>query len=115
MVDITPGRGLRFVRAGTARNISLGDSISRVISLLQDNLSVFGTIKLVAPRFEKIAKKERNAAQGDIWIFLLQSGLKFRFDGACQKLQQMEVFLVSSSSSSNFNSRESTNALTKRV
>ena len=30
-----------------------------------------------------------------MWIFLLQSGLKLRFDGASQELSQIEVYLVS--------------------
>lgn len=35
------------------------------------------------------------AACNDMWIFLLQSGVKLRFDGASQELSQIEVYLVS--------------------
>ena len=87
MVDIQPGEGLFFAQ-GT-KQIRLGDSLNRVISLVQDSLSVFGTIKIIVPPTDR---PENN----DIWVFLVQSGLKLKFDGLTQELCLIEIFLTSS-------------------
>jgi len=77
MVDIEPGQGVSFSQGRAS--IALGDSLNKVMALLQDSLSIFGTIKLVVPQ-----KQQQNLEQGtgDTWIYLLQSGLKLRFDAA---------------------------------
>jgi len=62
MVDIHPGEGLVFARG--AKQIRIGDSLNRVLTTVQDSLSVFGTIKLVVPPTDR---PELN----DIWVFLL--------------------------------------------
>ena len=63
------------------------------MAVLQDNLSVFGTIKMVVPPTDKAVIQ---LACSDIWIFLLQSGVKLKFNGASQQLSQIEVYLVCS-------------------
>lgn len=63
MVDITPGVGLSFAQ-GT-HMLKIGDSLNRVITLLQEHLSVFGTIKVVIPPSDK------KVASSDVWIYLL--------------------------------------------
>ena len=50
MVDIVPGAGITFLKRFELKEIKIGDSLNKVLALLQDNLSIFGTLKLVVPQ-----------------------------------------------------------------
>lgn len=65
MVNISPGIGLNFAR--DSKQIRLDDSISKVLTILQDSLSIFGTIKLVVPE----AAKQDQQKSAEFWVFLV--------------------------------------------
>ena len=74
----------------------IGDSLNKVISVLQDSLSLFGTIKVAMPHHPISKKNERkNDKHQSIRIFLAQSGLKLMFSESTQKLTSIEIFLTS--------------------
>ena len=87
MVDIVPGQGLTFAYGNNT--IKIGNSLNKIITFLQENLSIFGTIKMVT------GGSIGNDKESDIWIYLVQSGLKIKFDGETQELVEIEVFLMS--------------------
>ena len=86
MVDLVPGVGLTLTRS--ASHLRFGDSLGKVLAMIQDSLSLFGTVKMIVP------EQAADASSQDVWLFLLQSGLKLKFDGATQELEHIEIFLV---------------------
>ena len=63
----------------------LGDSINKVYSFIQEFGNVFGLATFIIP--------EPSSGDGPIWLVMLESGLKLKFDSKYQKLCLIEIYL----------------------
>ena len=82
-VELLPGIGLGDI-------IKLGDSINKVLHVLQNNISTFGRIEVVAP--QSSLQKIQAPPETDTWLVTPKSGLKLRFDKTTQDLTEIEIY-----------------------
>ena len=69
-VELIPGVGMGDI-------IKLGDSINKVLHVIQTNISTFGRVEVVVPQ---ASLKQTNALETDTYLVTQKSGLKLRFD-----------------------------------
>ena len=81
-VEIIPAVGLGDI-------IKVGDSINKVLHMLQTNIGTFGRIDVVAPQ-SQLMKTE--VPETDTWLVMQKSGLKLRFDKVTQDLTEIEIY-----------------------